>query len=111
MSNQAHDREFVGHVFSAALTLMAVLLAVLGILIGLHGSFSIPAVVRTYAWLIDGILVAVVICGIVSGLSLAYLRGRAVSINVITWFLAVLIVGVPVGTVILVGVAVHHWVP
>ena len=97
------NNQFVGQVFNGVLSLMAILIAVVGILLGFHESAQgVTKLVKAYERLIIGTAFAVLIAGGTAGLSLAYLRGRRVSVGLIVRLLILLLVIVTVGPLIVV---------
>lgn len=103
MDQTSQDHEFVAQVFSGALTLLAILIGVAGVLLGLYeaaqGDSELVASLRV---LTLGASAAVILAGVTSGLSLVYLRGRQMPVQWIVRPLIVLIVAVSSGVPIVV---------
>ena len=105
MGQPDQDRQFAGQVLGGVLSLLAILIAVVGILLTLHervqGDFDLA---RSFETLTIGASGVLVLAGATAGASVAYLRGAPVRIGAIVGLLALLlaaVIGVVIAAVLL----------
>ena len=100
--------EFAGQTFSASLSLMAILVAVVAILVPLYSNALLTNrdLVRPFWYLVWGATIGVVLAGSTAGLSLARLRGKNVRPGLIVLLFSGLIAITTGGVIIFVAVTV-----
>ena len=99
---QRDDAQFVGYTFGAALTFMAILVAVVGLLVPIHDAATLNRrdYVTPLSWLIWGATAGVVLAASTAGLALAWLRGCNTWLWLITLLIGLLVVGSGVGVIV-----------
>ena len=104
------DHQFVEHVFGASLSLMAILVAVVGILVPLYNDAILnnPKLVSPFFWLTWGGVTGVVLAAGSAGLSLGYLRNWwPVRLGALVTILVALIASAAVGSLAFVWTTVN----
>ena len=108
MSNAA-ERELLGQIFSGVLALFGILIAVVGILLGLYTSQKGYSTVASLLWwLIVGTTVAVAWSGVTAALALSRLRGRLVPLGLIAGSVYVLLALATACTVVVAVVGLSY---
>jgi len=99
MKNNEQDTTFIGHIFSASLSLMAILIGVIGLLVAKFIDIEDVGgrIVFDFRLLIIGSIILVVTSCIISFLCIFYLKGFSISVNIIFFLLISLLTLVTIG--------------